>query len=274
MADEIDKVDDDVRKKKMSLEKQVWSYKRFYMLKMRLCRMETSDNVDFSFHGKNPLDHSLKDVAALLKYLEQPWKEKYGGWPHYYNFDGPSSHLFSSSQEGPVAPPAMSSDLETFMPWVDQVRRLKSDGTCKLQNTCSTIDMIPLGLSGATRVSNELGAGPAQTTGVIVMVDGGCPHLLGQCVVGSVDEFTHAKDGITVVEGANGQRMMGYSGAHPNHYHSLLSCQHECENEPECAEVVEPYICRRVVSHLEKGRVIIFASRTGNPFLTTYTAAD
>ncbi|PWA86091.1 uridylate kinase-like protein [Artemisia annua] len=148
MADESDKVDDDVRKKKLSLEKQVWSYKRFYMLKMRLCRMKSSDNVDFSFHGKNPLDHSLKDVAALLKYLEQPWK------------------------------------------------------------------------------------------------------------------------------GANGQRMMGCSGAHPNHYHSLLNCQHECENEPECAEVVEPYICRRFVRHLEKGRVIIFASRTGNPFLTTYTAAD
>ena len=35
-----------------------------------------TDNVDFSFYGKNSLDHSLNDVAALLKNLEQPWKGK------------------------------------------------------------------------------------------------------------------------------------------------------------------------------------------------------
>ncbi|PWA40058.1 G-protein beta WD-40 repeat-containing protein [Artemisia annua] len=50
----------------------------------------------------------------------------------------------------------MSSDLETFMTWVDQVRRFK--------NTCSTIDMNPLGLSGATSAkvdeSVNVGRGP------------------------------------------------------------------------------------------------------------------
>lgn len=39
------------------------------------------------------------------------------------------------------------------------------------------------------------------------------------------------------------------------------------------AEVAEPYIRRRAVRHLEKGRVIIFAGGTGNPFFTTDTAA-
>lgn len=39
------------------------------------------------------------------------------------------------------------------------------------------------------------------------------------------------------------------------------------------AQVAEPYIRRRAVRHLEKGRVVIFAGGTGNPFFTTDTAA-
>jgi len=36
--------------------------------------------------------------------------------------------------------------------------------------------------------------------------------------------------------------------------------------------VAEPYIRRRAIRHLEKGRVVIFAAGTGNPFFTTDTA--
>ena len=39
------------------------------------------------------------------------------------------------------------------------------------------------------------------------------------------------------------------------------------------ATVCEPYIRRRAVRHMEKGRVVIFAAGTGNPFFTTDTAA-
>ena len=39
------------------------------------------------------------------------------------------------------------------------------------------------------------------------------------------------------------------------------------------AQVAEPYIRRRAIRHLEKGRVVIFAGGTGNPFFTTDTAA-
>ena len=39
------------------------------------------------------------------------------------------------------------------------------------------------------------------------------------------------------------------------------------------AQVAEPYIRRRAVRHLEKGRVVIFAGGTGNPFFTTDTTA-
>src|SRR5919199_1429301 len=38
-------------------------------------------------------------------------------------------------------------------------------------------------------------------------------------------------------------------------------------------EVAEPYIRRRAIRHLEKGRVVIFAAGTGNPFFTTDTGA-
>ncbi len=38
-------------------------------------------------------------------------------------------------------------------------------------------------------------------------------------------------------------------------------------------EVAEPYIRRRAVRHLEKGRIVIFAGGTGNPYFTTDTAA-
>jgi uridylate kinase len=41
----------------------------------------------------------------------------------------------------------------------------------------------------------------------------------------------------------------------------------------EMSEVAEPYIRRRAMRHLERGRIVIFAAGTGNPFFTTDTAA-
>ena len=41
----------------------------------------------------------------------------------------------------------------------------------------------------------------------------------------------------------------------------------------EIKQVAEPYIRRRAIRHLEKGRVVIFGAGTGNPFFTTDTAA-
>lgn len=39
-------------------------------------------------------------------------------------------------------------------------------------------------------------------------------------------------------------------------------------------QVCEPYICGRAIRHLEKGRVVVFAAGTGNPFFTTDSAAS
>ena len=42
----------------------------------------------------------------------------------------------------------------------------------------------------------------------------------------------------------------------------------------EMHEIAEPYIRRRAIRHLEKGRIVIFAAGTGNPYFTTDTAAS
>ena len=47
----------------------------------------------------------------------------------------------------------------------------------------------------------------------------------------------------------------------------------QCSRRSRCREVAEPYIRRRAMRHLEKGRVVVFAAGTGNPFFTTDTAA-
>src|SRR5881398_3095621 len=42
----------------------------------------------------------------------------------------------------------------------------------------------------------------------------------------------------------------------------------------EMRAMAEPYIRRRAIRHLEKGRIVIFAAGTGNPFFTTDTAGE
>jgi uridylate kinase len=49
-------------------------------------------------------------------------------------------------------------------------------------------------------------------------------------------------------------------------------CQTRVLSAIEMRAVAEPYIRRRAIRHLEKGRIVIFAAGTGNPFFTTDTA--
>jgi uridylate kinase len=46
-----------------------------------------------------------------------------------------------------------------------------------------------------------------------------------------------------------------------------------CVTAIEMRQVAEPFIRRRAIRHLEKGRVVVFAAGTGNPYFTTDTAA-
>lgn len=50
-------------------------------------------------------------------------------------------------------------------------------------------------------------------------------------------------------------------------------CFTRVQTAVEIREVAEPFIRRRAIRHLEKGRVVIFAAGTGNPFFTTDSAA-
>ena len=52
-----------------------------------------------------------------------------------------------------------------------------------------------------------------------------------------------------------------------------LGVQTRVQSAIAVSEVAEPYIRRRAMRHLEKGRVVLFAAGTGNPFFTTDTAA-
>ncbi len=52
-----------------------------------------------------------------------------------------------------------------------------------------------------------------------------------------------------------------------------LNIETRVQTAIEMRQIAEPYIRRRAIRHLEKGRVVIFASGTGNPFFTTDTTA-
>jgi len=52
-----------------------------------------------------------------------------------------------------------------------------------------------------------------------------------------------------------------------------LGVETRVQSAIEMKEVAEPYVRRKAVRHLEKGRVVIFGAGTGNPFFTTDTAA-
>jgi uridylate kinase len=52
-----------------------------------------------------------------------------------------------------------------------------------------------------------------------------------------------------------------------------LQCQTRLQTALRMENVAEPYIRRRAARHLEKGRIVILAGGTGNPFVTTDTAA-
>ena len=53
-----------------------------------------------------------------------------------------------------------------------------------------------------------------------------------------------------------------------------IGIQTRVQTAIEMREIAEPYIRRRAIRHLEKGRVVIFAAGTGNPYFTTDTTAS
>jgi len=86
---------------------------------------------------------------------------------------------------------------------------------------------------------------------------------------------TAAKDGI--IRRTSGD-YMGMLATVINAVAMQEACEHagmkvRVQSAIKMEQIAEPYIQRRAVRHLEKGRVVIFAAGTGNPFFTTDTAA-
>ena len=123
-------------------------------------------------------------------------------------------------------------------------------------------------------------------------------HRIDEKVVGSIarEIFEVWKSGVemalvigggNIYRGADGERMgmdrvssdyMGMLGTLINALalqNSLekLGAHTRVQSAIEMSKVAEPYIRRRALRHLEKGRIVIFAAGTGNPYFTTDTAA-
>ncbi|MBD3824170.1 MAG: UMP kinase [Epsilonproteobacteria bacterium] len=86
---------------------------------------------------------------------------------------------------------------------------------------------------------------------------------------------TAAKDGI--IKRTSGD-YMGMLATVINGVAMQEACEHaglqvRMQTAIKMEQIAEPYINRRAIRHLEKGRVVIFAAGTGNPFFTTDTAA-
>ena len=105
-------------------------------------------------------------------------------------------------------------------------------------------------------------------------------HALGvelAVVIGGGNIFRGAMDSGTTIERATGD----YMGMVATVINALaLQSVLEKEGVPtrvqsgiSMSQIAEPYIRRKAIRHLEKGRVVIFAAGTGNPFFTTDTAA-
>ncbi len=123
-------------------------------------------------------------------------------------------------------------------------------------------------------------------------------HRIDEKIVGSIAreicevwkngvEMALVIGGGNIYRGADGERMgmdrvssdyMGMLGTLINALalqNSLekLGANTRVQSAIEMSKVAEPYIRRRALRHLEKGRIVIFAAGTGNPYFTTDTAA-
>jgi uridylate kinase len=151
--------------------------------------------------------------------------------------------------------------------------RDESDGTALPQ--LGPVKRVVLKLSGGSLAGDGSGYGidPASldstARGVLEAVEAGAELAV---VVG----------GGNIFRGSHVADELGIEGATADYIINALALQAALEGRGvptrvqsaiEIQEVAEPYIRRRAIRHLEKGRVVIFASGTGNPFFTTDTGA-
>ena len=114
------------------------------------------------------------------------------------------------------------------------------------------------------RIAKEVGAVQALGVQVAIVIGGGNIFRGLQASASGMDRASADYMGMlaTVINGLALQNTLEKAG--------LTTRVQSAINMPA---VAEPYIRRRAIRHLEKGRIVIFAAGTGNPFFTTDTAA-
>jgi uridylate kinase len=114
------------------------------------------------------------------------------------------------------------------------------------------------------RIANQVREVRAQEVDVAIVVGAGNIYRGIEAAAEGMDRATADYAGMlaTLLNALALQDALERRGAHTRVLSALAA-----------AEVAEPYIRRRAIRHLEKGRVVIFAAGTGNPFFTTDTAA-
>jgi uridylate kinase len=136
---------------------------------------------------------------------------------------------------------------------------LKISGEALMGRETSGLDPLMV-----DRVAREIRAVTQQGTEVCVVIGGGNIFRGVSAAVASMERATAHYMGMlaTVINALAMQAALETLGV-PTRVQSAIPISAVCE----------PYIRRRAVRHMEKGRVVIFAAGTGNPFFTTDTAA-
>jgi len=113
-------------------------------------------------------------------------------------------------------------------------------------------------------IASQVAAGKADGTEIAVVVGGGNIFRGLAASARGMDRSTGDYMGMlaTVMNGLAIQDALEQAG-HPTRVMSAIAMN----------EICEPYIRRRAVRHLEKGRVVVMVAGTGNPYFTTDTAA-
>ncbi len=122
------------------------------------------------------------------------------------------------------------------------------------------------GIDNATleRIAGQVKKVAAMGVGVGITVGGGNIWRGAQAEADGMDRVTADYAGMlaTVINALALQDMLERQGVQTRTLSAL-----------DIRQVAEPYIRRRAIRHLEKGRVVIFAGGTGNPYMTADTAA-
>ena len=124
----------------------------------------------------------------------------------------------------------------------------------------------PYGIDNPTvaRIAEQIQHAQQQGTEIAVVVGGGNIFRGAEASAGGMDRATADYGGMlaTIINSLALQDALEKAGLTVR-TQSAINVQ----------QVAEPYIRRRAIRHLEKGRVVIFAAGTGNPYMTTDTAA-